>query len=233
MDRLSVLVLVAILLLFGLIVYWMVLSARKEVARKPHMAAALGFAPAAAADPALLDQILSVSPRRDHAGRFELRNVYRKPFVDGELVIFDLVNTGGEEENQVENQTVAVISPELDMPHVMIFPQADTEGWATGLANRVMRAVVARSGDLLEFPGSPEFGSRYLLASDEPGAARQFFTPDVLRELAQTRYLTISAARGVFTLSSFDLSRKAFDQQSMSARVDQALRVFRILAGRR
>lgn len=232
MNPLPILIVSAILLLFVLVVYGMITSARKETAAKAQMAAMLGFSPCSP-DPALLAQFLSLYPNRQLA-HSEFKNVFRKVFPDGEIYLFDLTDTSGSESTRVENQAVAVLSPRLDLPPFMIYPLAGVQGWAAGLANRVMRFVAGKIGTPVEFPEVPEFQSRYLLSSWDPVSARQFFEPQMIRQLAQTSLLSIDGSGSLFILASFDPTMRKLDQQSLSNRVNQALEVFSILQqGRR
>ena len=228
MDQLKLLTVLCVLVFFGFIVYLMISHEKKELAKKVQIALALGFSKVEP-DQALLDQITRAYPHPKTNVRYELKNVFRKIIADGEVVIFDLNNTASEEDGQVENQAVAIISPRLNLPHFVIHPLADTEGWATNLANRVMRMAVARSGVLVEFPESADFHKKYLLTSLDPSAAQHFFEPQMLHHLAQTHLLNINANENIFTLTSIDPTRKSFDQQSMADRINQAMQIFQIL----
>ncbi len=232
MNPSPILIVAAILLLFILVVYFMITSARKEKAAKAQLAFALGFS-SCAPDPALLEQILSLYPNRQLSQcRFD--NLFRKPFPDGDIYLFDLTDTSGNDSTQVEDQAVAVLSPHLDLPPLMIYPLADIQGWAANLANRVMRFVAGKIGSPVEFPEVPEFQKKYLLSSWDPESARQFFEPQMLRQLAQTSLLSIEARGNLFILSSLDPAHRKLDQQVLSSRVNQALEIYTILQqGRR
>lgn len=228
MEQIAALVVLGMIVIFGFLVYRMVIASRKEIERKAQKISSLGFS---AVEPGqdLLDRILSVYPEREKTPRYVVKNVYRKVMLDGEMVVFDLIDTGGDEDSYLENQAVAVISPELDLPQFALHPQVDMPGWASQMANRLMREVVGRYGELVEFPESPDFQKKYLLTSVEPERIRSFFQPQLLNQLAQTGLLGIRARGNVFTLSSFDPAQNSANEQAMAQRMDQAMHVFMIL----
>jgi hypothetical protein len=231
MNYVPVLVVVGILLLFSLVVYSMILSARKDVAKKAEIALSLGFS-AWNPDHNLLEQMVSVQPPDRWNDRYELKNVFRKSVPEGLMFLFDLINISGDEGGQTETQLVAVISPELNLPHFALFPQADVQGWAAGVANRVMKMAIGHSAALLEFSENPDFQKKYLLATWESETARRFFDPQVLAGMAQTRLLNVYARGNLFILSSLDPSLKSLDQRMIADRIDKAVQVFHILQQR-
>lgn len=228
MEQISALIALGMIVIFGFLVYRMVISSNREKEHKAQKAYLLGFS---ADEPSqdLLDWIFSVYPEQENTTRYVIKNVYRKVMLNGEMVIFDLIDTGGDEDSYLENQAVAVISPELDLPKFVLHPQVDMPGWASQMANRLMRKVVGRYGELVEFPESPDFQKKYLLTSDEPERIRSFFQPQLLNQLAQTSLLGIRARGNVFTLSSLDPTQNSANEQAIIQRIDQAMQVFLIL----
>ncbi|NJN93395.1 MAG: hypothetical protein HC875_04545 [Anaerolineales bacterium] len=230
MDSLGLIVVLGILLVFGLIVFWMFTSARKEIDRKRQMAQTLGFS-SIEPDPALTAVISQVYPSAKSKPCYELRHVTHKILDNGKMVLFDLVETSGEDNSYPEEQAVAVISARLDLPPFTLFPKADTEGWLTNLANQALTWAVSKVGTPVEFPEVPEFQRRYMVTSADPDATRRFLTEDILRRLAQTRLCTLHAGGQVFTFSELNPSRKALTIEMLHERVRQAADIFQTFQG--
>jgi hypothetical protein len=225
MENPGLILVLGILLLFAGLIYWMIASNRRDKDKKRQVAQSLGFTPI---EPdALLTMCISqLYQRGEKTQTYELRNVFRKVLPDGEMILFDLVDTSGDEDSYSEQQAVAVISHYLNLPHFMIFPKADTDGMVTNLANKVLEWVISKVGAPLEFPEVPEFQERYLLTSTEEDSVRSFLNESILRRLAQTRLLVIHTGGDVFTLSHFDTTRKTFSRETLSERVKQAMDIY-------
>jgi hypothetical protein len=147
---------------------------------------------------------------------------------DCDMVLFDLVDTSGDDTSTTEKQAVAVISHHLHLPPFVIFPKLSTEGGLTDLANRVIGYVVAKFGQPVEFPEVPEFDQRYFVSSPDPEGTRQFLDESRLRRLAKTGLAGINACGDIFTLSRIDLAARTIRRETVGERVNQALDVFAI-----
>jgi hypothetical protein len=165
--------------------------------------------------------------REDREGlEYELKNVFSKRMSDGEMFIFDLIDTAGDDNTCTEKQAVAIVSPHLKLPTFIIMPKAGADGAGSRVANKVLGWMMANFGSPVEFPQSPEFGRRHLVSSPDPDAARLFFDGNKLRRLAECRYIGVHAGGDVFTISRLDMVTKPVTTQSLAERVDQARGVF-------
>jgi hypothetical protein len=225
MSTIAALVVLAMLFIFGVVIYLMINSSRRASEKKRQISGSLGFN-TLEADAELLERISHLYRRGDRKRTFELRDVSRKSMPDGELVIFDLVETSGEDDSYPEQQAVAVISDHLDLPEFLIFPKAGTEGAAADLANRLLGWVLSKFDTPVEFPEVPEFQRRYIVTSPEPENTRRFLSQTVLRRLAQISYLTIHAYGNIFILNSIERAGKPHTYDAVSERVKQALDVY-------
>jgi hypothetical protein len=195
------LIFVGFLLIFAAVIYAMFTSAKRERERKLLAAQALGFSPLEV-DPALVEKIAAVyRGLHDTAGRYELRNVSRKPFNDGECYLFDLVHVGKHDNSYPETQAVAIFSPALRLPRFALLPKLDMEGAAARLANQAIEWLVSKLGPRVSFPGCPDFERRYLVGAPNPQAVSDFFTPAMLNYLAHTSQFTIRADQDGFIFS--------------------------------
>ncbi len=224
-PALTLLLVLGILAIFGVVIYLMINSSRKSSEKKRQISHSLGFSPVEA-DGELMVRISDLYRQGDDKRTFELRDVSLKRMPDGELVLFDLVETSGEDDSYPEQQAVAVISKYLDLPEFLIFPKAGTEGSAADLANRLLGWVLSKFDTPVEFPEAPGFQRRYIVTSPEPDNTRRFLNLTVLRRLAQTQYLTIHAHGNLFILNNIDRAGKPPIYEAVSERVKQAMDVY-------
>lgn len=227
MNTVIALTVLAVLFIFGVVVYLMISSSQKGSERKRTIARSLGFTPVEA-DERLTIRLSHLYRRGDRERTFELRDVSRKSMPDGELIIFDLVETSGEDDSFPEQRAVAVISDYLDLPEFLAFPKADTEGTAADLANRLLGWVLSKFDTPVEFPEVPEFQRRYIVTSPEPENTRRFLNQTVLRRLARTPYLTIHAQGNLFILNNVERAGKPQTYETVNERVKQAMDVYGI-----
>ena len=229
MDIIGDLVLLGFLLFFGGMIYFTIQSSRKDVEIKQQTAQSLSFSPIQA-DPKLTGEIAKLYRRpRSHAN-YEIRNVSRRVIPDGEMYLFDLVDTSGEDDSWLERQAVAIVSPYLNMPPFVLFPKTDQKYMLSGLVNKVLEWGMSFVGTPVEFSDYPEFNARYILASEESTDwIRGFFDQDMAQYFSRTQMFTLHAAGNIFTFSEMGTNFDTRDQGIMSQRVNHALDIFRLL----
>jgi hypothetical protein len=229
MNITSALVLIGFLLFFGGMLYFAIRSSLKDMEQKKQIAQSLGFSPVEA-DPALTGKIAELYRRPGAHTNYEMRNISRRVIPDGEMFLFDLVDTSGEDDTWTEHQAVGVVSRYLKMPPFTLFPKVEQKYALGGLANKVMEWGMSFVGSQVDFPEYPEFESRYIVSSNESSDwVREFFDPNLAGYFSRTQMLTLHASGDVFTFSemgtNFDTSKEAV----MSQRVNRALDIFRIM----
>lgn len=229
MENLVPFLVLGIILLFGILVFFMIRAEKAEKGRKLQIARDLGFF-SVEPDPSLTDRISQLYQHQLGESAFELRNVSRKQIPDGEMYLFDLVNTAGEEDSVTEDQAIAIASQYLNMPEFTIFPKVDIEGFGGKFANSLLQWVVAKVGDPLDFPDHVEFQKRYLVSSADEQGTRQFLDARKLQLLAQVRLLGIHARGDMFILSKFDQVSQTRTRETIGERVSQAMDLYQIFS---
>lgn len=226
-DLLPLLVLI-IIIFFGVLVFFLIRAEKAEKSRKSQLAQGLGFEPVEP-DKILVERIGQLYENKwGDKHHFELRNVFRKQIPDGEMYLFDLVNTGGDEESYTEDQAIAVLSRYLKMPEFIIIPQVNLEGFGGKFANSLLQWVVSKAGNPVDFQDHPKFQQRYLVSSHDEQGTRQFLDDRRLHLLAQARSLGIHASGDLFVLSKVDQVSQPRSDKSVSERVSQAMDVYQI-----
>jgi len=229
MDIIGILVLLCFLLFFGGMLYFAIQSSRKDVEKKQQSARSLGFSPVES-NPKLTAEIAELYRRPKAHTNYEVRNVSRKVIPDGEMYLFDLVDTSGKDDSWLEYQSVAIVSPYLKMPPFTLFPKADKKYALSGLANKVLEWGMSFVGTPVDFPEYPEFDARYILTSEEGSDwVRGFFDQSLAHYFSHTQMFTLHAGGSIFTFSEMGTNFNTGDQSVMSQRVNHALDIFRLL----
>ncbi len=228
METLTLLLIIAFLSLFGLIVFVTIRQSQKEQKEKQAFAQSLGFAPYPA-DEKLTLKISRLYHRPGAKNRFQLRNVFHKPLLDGEMYLFDLLETSEEDDSWTERQAVAICSSSLKLPAFMLYPKADQKYALSGLANKVLEWGFTFVGKPVAFPEYPALNARYILSSNEPDLLRPYFDARLAEYFSQTQMYMLHALGDVFTFSELDPQFKPLDQESMNRRIQRAMELFRQL----
>jgi hypothetical protein len=229
MDIFGIVVLLGFLLFFGGMVYFAIQSSRKDVEKKQQISQALGFSPVEA-DPAVTDKIAELYRRPESHTNYEMRNVSRRVIPDGEMYLFDLVDTSGDNDSWTEHQAVGIVSPYLKMPPFTLFPKAEQKYALSGLANKVLEWGMSFVGSPVDFPEYPEFESRYILTSNESSDwIHEFFDQSLAGYFSRTQMFMLHASGDVFTFSEMGANFDTSDQNVMSQRVNHALNIFRLM----
>ena len=227
MEVFGPLLIILIILLFGTIFYFLVRHQKAAKTRKSLIARELGFTPIEPED-ALSNRIFQLYQKKCGKTNFELNNVFHKRIPDGDMYLFDLINTAGEEDSLTEEQAIALISHYLDLPKFTLFPQLVAEGTGVNFTNRLLRWVVKKAGNPIDFPGQPDFQERYLVSSPEEDKTRQFLDDRKLHLLAQLQMTGIHAGGDMFVLSRFFQENQSLNRGQISKRISNAMDIFQI-----
>jgi hypothetical protein len=216
----------AILVLVGLVVFWVVRSALRQKAERERRMLALGFDKVQTPPDWLAGHLIDLAQKRD-AQDLKVRNVYARRQADAQFYVFDLTDYAGEGSSDLYDQAVAVVSPQLDLPRFTLTFKIAQEGKAADLANLFLAKMAARDGLQIRFDAHPEFQRRYLVIGDDEIAVRSFFTDERLHWLSQTEYWRIEAQGDLFIFDEIkiDLARKRSEVR-VEDRLDDAQRVF-------
>lgn len=229
MDGVGLVLIIGVLALFGLAIAWMIRSERAARSAKARVSQALGFA-SFTPEPDLIRRIAELHQRPGGPGSegYRLENVSRKQMVDGEVILFDLIDVSGDDVNVAEAQAVGMRSATLNLPAFALFPKTDIAGPLGALANQAMTWLVARFGDPVDFPQVPEFGQRYFVSSRDPEDTRRFLDESRLRRLASTRLLAIRAGGDLFTVSRIDRAAAPDRPETIGQRLQDAHFVYTV-----
>lgn len=228
MENLGLALAAGIVVLVAVAILFMIRTERANRKAKIQASLALGFTPSAPSSE-LTRQIAGLHAHPGASSNaYRLANVSSRRLPDGDLILYDLIDTSGSDSTTSEVQAVALLSPTLDLPTFGMFPRTDGEGMLAGAANQMMGWLLTRFGDPVEFPEVPEFGRRYFVSSHDPDGTRHFLDESRLSRLAETRLLAIRASGNAFTVSRIDPRAGAEDAQALGERINQARFVYAI-----
>jgi hypothetical protein len=228
MDPTVILFLIGFLFVFGWIVYMSIQSSRKEKETKRQVTQSLGFSSFEAGG-SLAEKISSLYQRPWSKNNYQLRHVSRRLIPNGEMFLFDLVDTSGDDDSWTERQAVAIFSPSLKLPPFAFFPKSNQKYALSGLANRIVEWGMSKIGEPVAFPQYPALGERYVITSQDPDGLRLFMDESLARFFSQTEMYMLHAAGDIFTFAEMDPNFKTGDIQSMTRRVNRAMEIFRAL----
>ncbi|WKZ35135.1 MAG: hypothetical protein QY332_16090 [Anaerolineales bacterium] len=228
MDLTAILFMFGFLVIFGWIVTMSIQSSRKEKETKKQVIQSLGFS-SSEADESVSEKIYSLYHRTWSKNSYQLRNVSRRLIPDGEMFLFDLVDTSGEDDSWTERQAVAIISPSLNLPPFAFFPKSNQKYALSGLANRIVEWGMSKIGEPVAFPQYPALAERYVITSQDSDGLRLFMDESLARFFGQTEMYMLHAAGNIFTFAEMDPNFKIADIQSMTRRLNRAMEIFRAL----
>jgi hypothetical protein len=225
----SLLTVMGFILLIGAIVLWMVRSNKQQKKERAEMAAMLGFHPAANTDYALLKDRLAVINPRYVKNDQELREVFLHRLPEGDLYLYDLWDTGGDSSSVVHSRALAMVVPEKHFPRFSITSRLVMPGKFAGLANKVITWAMARDMKVIDFPESPEFNTRFIVAGENELPLRELFNSTILDQLKG--YEGVFLAGGGDTLmfsQQFEKSTAQKDINILSSRINKAVDIMRL-----
>lgn len=232
MENITILALLLILLVFAGMVIVSITATRRAKEAKAQMAQTLGMTLVPQPDAALVEQITGLYRTPWEQSKDELLNVSRRILPDGELFLFDLLDTGGDSTSIMESQAAAIRSDTLKLPPFQLYPKVDTTKYALGsLANKIVEWGVSRVGTPVNFPEYPDFQARYAVTSADPEAVRQFFDEDKARYFAKTENYALRAKGNFFTFAEIEPGFKMNDPARLTRRINCALEIYRLFQG--
>jgi hypothetical protein len=225
MDPITAIIVFGVVIVFGAVLFISIQSKRRDTAAKQLLQTQLGFV-AADPTPAVAEKIADLYKRdeRDKALIF-LHNVSRKPISAGEMYLFDLRRRSTESNAWREMQAVAIIKPELRLPHLAIFPKIGQDQWVAGLANTILTMAVANTGQEVMLDQYPELQQRFLINSREPEQAQAFLSSMLAGRLAQAESCSIRMYGDTFIFSEIDPQPQTPDVHGVSRRIERATEI--------
>lgn len=218
MDSCAIPLVIGFVALFALLIYWSIRNYQKTEAQKRETASGLGFTPIKEPDHQLVERIEALYRSPQHK-QFRLRNVARKLTPDGEMYLFDLSETSGEDSTTLAEQGVAMFSSRLNLPRFTLSVKPDTGGAMMGLADRFMKWAFSMIGRPIDFSQYPAFNERYFVTGPDAAAVQALIDDRLADRLARIQPYNIEAG-----WDGFAVSRSIYRPATQTANPSQIIR---------
>jgi len=166
-----------VILIFGIIIYLMILSSRRQQNEQEYQLRQLGFEPLETSPPELerrVEELYQTSRSRE----IDLWSVYHRRDLDGDQYLFNAADTR-EESSELGSEVFGLISNQLALPRFSLItvPAFDRSSLIGGLMDKLLDSVMAYAEKHLglrriEFPDQPEMDDLVIVFGRDPDAVR-------------------------------------------------------------
>ena len=224
-----------ILILFGIIVFLMIRTSRREQNEQDHQLRQLGFEPLEDAPLELESRVEELYQTR-RGREIKLWRVFKRRESDQDLYLFDAEDTRGES-SELGSEIFGLISNQLALPHfsLVTLPEFDRGSLFGGLIDKILDRVMSYAeGHLglqrIEFPNQPELDDQLILFGQDPDAVREMLDSVGLNTFRSTQLPVQIAGKGDFLTVDFstpsDLNQPGKDLVSRYQTFSQITRAF-------
>jgi hypothetical protein len=164
-----------IIFIFGMIVFLMIRTSRREKMEGDYQLQQLGFSPL---ETAPLELERRLGDLYDPTGEREIRvwKVYHRRGFEGDLYLFDVGDTHGET-SEIGTEIFCLISPQLALPRfsLITLPDFNRDSLIGGLMDKLLNKVMSFAEDRLqlqriELPDRPSQAERLIVYGQDPAA---------------------------------------------------------------
>jgi len=202
----SLIIVLLVLGILALVIFGIIYQNRKVKERRQQLITN-GYTPVDRPDAALLARLVALHGRKGQ--RYRLRNVFRREVPEGEIILYDLWETGGDDNSSVTTGAMALIAPTLHLPQMMLMTHPNLPDHTNNLLVKAAEKLINWSAGLggmkrIYFPDNYHFDSRYYVMAKDEDAVRAFLDDTRLIYLA-------SMSRGyqiAFNDNAFSLARE-------------------------
>jgi hypothetical protein len=207
----------------------MVRRDKQQKQERADMAAMLGFQPVAKSDYAFLKTRLAFINPRYGKNDQELRDVFFHRIPEGDLYLYDLWDTGGDSSSVVHNRALALVVPGKNFPRFTITSRLAIPGKFTALANKVITWAMAHDMKVIDFPESPEFNTRFIVAAENELSLKEILNGTALDQMKGFDGVFLAGGGDTLVFSpQFDKTISQKDINSLSAHINKAMDMMRL-----
>ena len=214
MDVFSLITVLGILLIFGTIVYLMIKTERRRRRDRQQIAESLGFEPLELLDHEKALRLVKLH-QHSNAQEVKVENVAQKDEGGSTIILFDLVDYGGDSVSTLVDAGIAVFSKRLALPRFSLMSRVAEKGRLAEIANRFLEILVGKRKDRIILGTHRQFDERYFLFGEDKAAISALLDEYRQSRLSGSKYRHIEADSDCFTTSRFVFAgRTEGDRQS-------------------
>jgi hypothetical protein len=207
-DVVSLLLVLGVLALFALIVSLMIWSEKKRNQDREQVARSLGFRPLIELESGTAARLIRLH-QHSNSQEIQVHHPAERWEGDARILLFDLVDYGGDSTSTLVDCGIAIFSPELELPRFSLMPRVAEEGRLAEIANRFLEVLIKQRRNRIELKKNTHFDERYFLLGDDHLAIEAFLDEYRLSRLAQASYRHLEADRDCLTYSRFVFSTRS------------------------
>jgi hypothetical protein len=205
---------VGVILLFGLILFLVIRTSRRQQLAFDHQLQQLGFQALETPPPELERRVAELYQTRAER-EIELWRVYHRRELDQDLYVFDAVDISGDS-SDVGSAVFGMISRNLALPRfsMVTMPDFDRDSLIGGLMDKILDKVLDYAEGYLqleriEFPDRPELDDQIMLFGRNPAAVREILDRVGLYSLTREKMSLQIAGSGDFITVDFTMPSSA------------------------
>ena len=166
MDVVSLLLVLGVLAFFALIVYLMIRSEKKRHRDREQVASSLGFRPLIELESGTAARLIRLH-QHSRSQEIQVHHPAERWDGDARILLFDLVDHGGDSVSTLVDCGIAVFSPELNLPRFSLIPRVAEQGRLAEIANRFLEILIKQRRNRIELKKNTHFDERYFLLGDD------------------------------------------------------------------
>jgi hypothetical protein len=213
-NVMSLLLVLGVLSVFALLVGGMIWYERRKRRDRQQIARVLGFQPLVELDQETASRLIRLHQHTD-SQELEVHNPSERKEVSVRMVLFDLMDHGGDSNSTLVDTGIAIFSNELQLPRFSLIPRVAEKGRLAEFANRFLEMLIEKRSNRIQLGKNTHFEERYFLLGDDREAIEAFLDEYRLSRLSQSTYRHLEAEDDCFTYSRFVFAtRGKRDRQS-------------------
>jgi hypothetical protein len=200
-----------VVLIFGLILFFVIRTSRRQQLEQENQLQGLGFTALESPPPELERRVGEIYQTKGER-EIHLWRVYHRQELDQDLYLFDAADTGGDS-SELGSEIFGLISTRLALPRfsLVTLPDFDRDSLVGSLMDKLLDKVMSFAEGYLqleriEFPDRPDLDDQVILFGRDPFAVREMIERVGIYSLRSSKLPLQIAGSGDFITVDFSTS---------------------------
>lgn len=222
----------AIIMILAAVVFFTIRNTRRYSQQRQSEALELGFCPTDRGKfTYLLSKVAAVNARYRKSD-LQLRHVFQRQLPEGMIYLFDLWDTGGEDNTELLSYAFLLVRQGPDLPAFMISTLPDTTqmpAMVVGLMQKFNQWMLDRSLPKVVFPPDYAAYDRVQVVSDDPARMLELLDQSILARVSASPGMSM-AGKGdsiLYTEMKMPVKNYQTETPTLARRYNSALDAFR------